>query len=73
MANVGASFSRLVGAAAIYLPAALNAHGQDRYGCVRPTGMRPIPDEPIATLPNMPAAREAVEAFLSVRVLRRAG
>ena len=65
MANLGAFLRRLVGVAVIYLPAALNAHGQDLYSCVRPTGMPPIPDGSIATLADMQAAREAVEAFLS--------
>jgi len=65
MMGAGDLLSRLIGVASIYLLGAQAAYGQTLYGCVRPTGMPPVPDGSIATLAEMQATRDAVEAFLS--------
>jgi len=56
--------SRLIGAAVLYLLGVLAAHAQTLYGCVRPISMPPVPNGSVATLAEMQAARDAVEAFL---------
>jgi hypothetical protein len=65
MAELRDVLGRLSGVAALYLFGVSAAHGQFLYGCVRPTGMPPVPDGSTATLADMQATREAVEAFLS--------